>query len=218
MVIGRSVRGWPVVAVALGDPDAAKKLLVIGCIHGDERAGVAISRQLESSAPPSHALLWVINDLNPDGAATNTRQNARGVDLNRNFPWHWRRLGRPGDWQYSGPRPASEPETRMARALILQARPYITIWFHQPLGLVDESGGSAQVERRFARLAGLPLERLPRYPGSAAGWQNHRLGRSTAFVVELPGRPSARLLDRNADAVQSLAARLSSTAHPHVPS
>ena len=213
-VIGRSVRGRPVVAVAIGDPDALKKLLVVGCIHGDERAGSAVTRRLDAGAAPRNALVWVIDNLNPDGAIAGTRQNARGVDLNRNFPWRWRHLGHLGDWQYAGPRPLSEPETRIARALILRVRPQITIWFHQPLDVVDESGGNPRIERRFARLAGLSLKRLPRYPGSAAGWQDHRLTRSTAFVVELPpGRPSSRQTARLASAVWELAGMGSSRAH-----
>ena len=54
------------------------------------------------------------------------------------------------------------------------------------IGVVDESGGSLAVERRFADLVGLPLRRLPRYPGGATDWQNARFPGSTAFVVELP--------------------------------
>lgn len=205
VVLGRSVRGGPIVAVALGDPDAPRSLLVVGAIHGNESAGVAIAQDLESGRPPRHALLWIIRDLNPDGAAANTRQNAHGVDLNRNFPWHWRHLGHLGEPQYSGPRVLSEPESRIARDLILRVRPRITIWFHQPLAVVDESGGNIGVERSFARLAGLPLRRLPRYPGSAAGWQNHRLRGSTAFVVELPpGRLGPGLVARDAGAVRRL--------------
>jgi protein MpaA len=151
-------------------------------------------------------MLWVIEDLNPDGVALGTRQNADGVDLNRNFPWRWRHLGHRGALQYSGPHPLSEPESRLARALILRVRPRVSIWFHQPLGLVDESGGDLRVERRYARLAGLPLRRLTRYPGSAAGWQNHRLPASTAFVVELPPRLSAKAAHRDAGAVRRLLA------------
>jgi protein MpaA len=214
IVIGRSVQGRPIVAVALGDPDAPRKLLVVGCIHGSESAGIVIARHLASGSPPKNALLWIIEDLNPDGVTANTRQNAHGVDLNRNFPWRWRRLEHRGGLQYSGPHALSEPESRLARALILRVRPQITIWFHQPLGVVDESGGNVRVERRFARLTGLPLERLPRYPGSAASWQNHRLRGSTAFVVELPpGRLAPRFVARDVGAVLRMDRGSSSPSH-----
>jgi protein MpaA len=204
--LGRSVDGRPINAVELGDFDNERSTLVVGVIHGNEPAGIPIAARLSSLRPPRESLLFVVKDLNPDGVAAVTRQNAHGVDLNRNFPWRWRPLGSKGDLEYAGPRPLSEPESRIARALILRERPAITIWFHQPLGLVDESGGSVGVERRFAKLTGLPLRRLPRYPGSAAGWQNHRLRRSTAFVVELPpGTLSAASVRRFAAAVMKLA-------------
>ena len=205
-VIGHSVQGRAILATALGDPDASRRLLVVGCIHGDESAGTAIARRVESAAAPKQAMLWVIEDLNPDGVAAGTRQNADGVDLNRNFPWRWRPLGHRGDLQYSGPRPLSEPESRIARTLILKLRPAVSIWFHQPLGLVDESGGDVRVERRYSKLTGLPLRRLVRYPGSAAGWQNHRLPGSTAFVVELPSRLSKKAARLYSYAVRQLLA------------
>lgn len=179
-------------AMEQGDPDASSRILVIGCIHGNETAGVAIARRVGDLAPRPETDRWVIDNLNPDGAAADTRQNARGVDLNRNFPYRWRRLGRRGDQQFSGAGPLSEPESRIAQAVVLRLRPTATVWFHQPLGAVDESGGSLVLERRFARLVGLPTRRLDRYPGSAVGWQNHRLPRSSAFVVELPPGPLAR--------------------------
>jgi len=157
-------------------------------------------------AAPAGVDVWVVDDLNPDGAAADTRQNARGVDLNRNFPYRWQAAGRPGDQQYSGPRPLSEPEARIAQRLVLSVRPQITIYFHQPLGVVDESGGDPRVERRFAELSGLPLRRLMRYAGSAVGWQNHRLPGSTAFVVELPpGELTPRSATHAARAILALA-------------
>jgi hypothetical protein len=88
-------------------------------------------------------------------------------------------------------------------------RPQIAIWFHQHLGLVDESGGNVSIERRFASLVGLPLLRLARYPGSAVGWQNHAFPGTTAFVVELPaGPPSVAAVARYAWAVFQLAKTL----------
>jgi murein peptide amidase A len=204
--LGRSVQGRPIQATELGDPAAPRKLLVVGVVHGDETAGRAVARALEAQGAPPGVDLWVVDDLNPDGVAAGTRQNGRGVDLNRNFPWRWRGIGRRGDQQYPGPRVLSEPESRIAYRLILRLRPRITIWFHQPLAVVDESGGSVAVERRYAQAIGLPLRRLPRYHGSAASWQNARLPTTTAFVVELPpGRPSAAQVARYRDGVVALA-------------
>ena len=146
---------------AQGDiPDNQRRTLTVGVIHGNETAGLAVTRDLAQRPPPKEALLWIVGKLNPDGVAAGTRQNADRVDLNRNFPYRWRPLGVPGDLTYSGPHALSEPEARIAHSLILRVRPQVTVWFHQPLGLVDQSGGSLRVERRFARLAGLPLRRL----------------------------------------------------------
>jgi protein MpaA len=182
-LLGRSVDGRPIFAIESGDFDASTRLLVVGCIHGNEPAGIAIANRLVHAASPRELDVWIVPSLNPDGVAARTRGNAHGVDLNRNFPWRWRRLSGVFD---SGRRPLSEPESRIAFRLIRRVRPRLSIWFHQHMDLVDESGGNVTVERRFAALVGLPLHRLARRPGSAVGWENHTLPGSTAFVVELP--------------------------------
>ena len=201
----RSVEGRPIEVTRLGSSAAQTRILVVGCVHGDECAGVAVARRLETLTIGNGAALWIVENLNPDGYAGGTRQNAHGVDLNRNFPYAWHAAGRPFDQQYPGPRRLSEPESQLASRLILQLRPTITIWFHQPLDLVDRSGGDRRIERRFADAAGLQLVQLERYPGSATGWQNHRLPGTTSFVVELPaGRLGHRRVDRLVRAVLSL--------------
>ena len=43
-VIGRSVRGRPIVATRYGDATSDRIVLVVGVIHGDERAGLRIVR------------------------------------------------------------------------------------------------------------------------------------------------------------------------------
>jgi murein peptide amidase A len=182
-LIGESYEGRPIRVFHRGDPDETR-VLVVGCIHGDECAGVRIARRLRSGRPRSSLDLWILPSLNPDGRAAHTRQNARGVDLNRNFPYHWRRG--PRGRYYPGRRPASERETRIAMRLILWIEPDITIWFHQPLALVDASG-DLTIERRYARLVGLPLVYLGRLHGTATSWQKHVLRGTEAFVVELPG-------------------------------
>jgi protein MpaA len=184
--LGVSVGRRPISVFVRGDPDSPAKELVVGCIHGNEPAGIAIADRLESMPAAHETGLWIVSDANPDGVAADTRTNADGVDLNRNFPWRWHRHGRVGDPHFSGPRALSEPESRLLAALIERLRPRVTIWFHQPLTVVDASGGNLDVERRYASLVGLPLRRLPRYAGGATDWQNARFPHTTAFVVELP--------------------------------
>jgi murein peptide amidase A len=202
-LIGHSVDGRPIVEAVERAPRPRLRMLVVGCIHGDETAGMRVARRLIAGAAPPHTELDVVATLNPDGVAAGTRGNAHGVDLNRNFPFRWRPLG---GGEYSGPGPLSEPESRAARDLIRRTRPEITIWFHQPFGLVDRSGGGAAIERRYAQLAGLPLVALRRYPGSATSWQNHTLQGGTAFVVELPAVVSGGLVGRATRATLTLAA------------
>jgi len=204
VLLGRSVDGRAIYAVELGDRRLPTSLLLVGCIHGNEPAGIPVARALEAHPPAAH--VWVIDDLNPDGVAADTRQNAQGIDLNRNLPWRWRPLSHQSG-QYSGPRALYAPEARLAERFILRARPHVTVWFHQPLAVVDQSGGDPAVERRFARLAGMRETRLTRYPGSAVGWQNHVLPATTAFVVELPpGRVSHALSERLLGALHAIAA------------
>jgi protein MpaA len=196
VLLGHSEEGRAIVAYELGDPSSRVKELVVGSVHGDEPAGIAVATRIAAAKAPAGVDLWVVPDLNPDGNAAKTRGNADRIDLNRNFPFAWRPLAGIYD---SGPRPLSEPESRIAARLVLRLRPRVSIWFHQHLGVVDLSGGDPAVERRFARRSGLPLERLTRYPGSVASWENATVPGSTAFVVELPAGPappplSARLV------------------------
>ncbi|MGH3000985.1 MAG: M14 family zinc carboxypeptidase, partial [Gaiellaceae bacterium] len=135
VLLGHSWQGRPIEAIEVGNPHGTP-VLVVGCIHGNEQAGIPIALALEKLAPRDLDL-WIVPVLNPDGVAADTRQNAHGVDLNRNFPWRWRPMG--GLYE-SGPRPLSEREARIARALILRLRPHVTIWFHQHLDMVWASG------------------------------------------------------------------------------
>ncbi|HEX7299241.1 MAG TPA: DUF2817 domain-containing protein [Solirubrobacteraceae bacterium] len=179
-VIGHSVQGRPISLVRVGDPAAPRKILVVGEVHGNEPAGRAIVDALRRSTPAPGTQLLLVRDLNPDGFAHDTRTNAHGVDLNRNSSAHW---------AGAGPRPWSEPETRALRALVLRERPTLTIYYHQPFGLVDvPEGNRPQAARAYAGRSGLPLRRLSRRPGSLSRWQNVRLRAGSAFVVELgPG-------------------------------
>jgi murein peptide amidase A len=184
VMVGRSVRGRSIAAEVLGPDSAPRKILVVGCIHGNECAGVAILSALARQRVPTGVQLWLVPEMNPDGTAADTRQNARGVDLNRNFPFRWRPIANPA---YSaGPHPLSEPESRAAVALISAIHPAVTIWYHQHEDLVDMAGGDRGIARRYARSVGLRATCLPVLPGTATGWSNHTFPGTTSFVVELP--------------------------------
>ena len=151
-VIGRSAEDRPIRATRIGDPQAPVTVLAVGSIHGSETAGHAVIAELRRRTPPPGVQLWLITAANPDGARAGTRQNARGVDLNRNFPRRWRGGGRPGDTYYPGPSAASEPETRALQRFVERVEPDVTVWYHQALSLVNESpGADREVIRAYAR-------------------------------------------------------------------
>ena len=104
--VGASANGAPIELLRVGARDARRTVMVVGEIHGTELAGRAVTRRLRSVRPPRGTALLLVDDPNPDGAAMGTRQNARGVDLNRNFPFGWRPIGAPFDTYYSGPEAA----------------------------------------------------------------------------------------------------------------
>ena len=168
VVVGHSVHGRPIEVVHVQGPGPGPRVLVVGCIHGNECAALPVIAALRRAHP--HADLWLVPTLNPDGYAGRTRGNAHGVDLNRSFP-----AGR-------------EPETRAAVALIRRLRPDVTIWFHQPQAVVRAWGRSQAVARRYARLAGMRFARIEWPPGAATRWQNTGLG-ERSFAVELPPGP-----------------------------
>jgi protein MpaA len=204
IVIGRSVQGRPIVAWTFGPNTARRKILVVGCIHGNECAGLTITSALRHTRVPKGAQLWLVPEMNPDGTAADTRQNARGVDLNRNFPYRWQPISDPT--YYAGPHAVSEPETQAAMRLVQRIRPAVTIWYHQHMDLVDMAGGDHGVGRRYAQLAGLRPTCLTFLSGEETEWSNHTFPGTTSFVVELPAGPvSPEALARHLRAVRAAA-------------
>jgi predicted deacylase len=193
-VIGHSVQGRPIVAWHLGESGKPKVVLIAG-MHGNEPAPTAILRTLRDGRSVHGIDLWVVPAYNPDGLARGTRRNARGVDLNRNYPYHWAPLT--GSY-YSGPEPASEPETRAMMRFLRRVRPDSILSFHQPLLGVDVAVDRPRFARRVARTLGLPTRTLDCggvCHGTMTGWYNQRLP-GFALTVEYGARPSRRLMTR----------------------
>ena len=202
---GHSVEGRPIRLVERDGRQPGKTVLVVGCIHGTECEGTRVTRLLLRGPAPARGRLLVIQNLNPDGRALRVRVNAHGVDLNRNFPSEWHRIGSRGNLQYSGTRPLSEPETRYARAVVRRYRPDVSLWFHQPQTVVRAWGPSIPAARRYARAAGMRFARLRWPSGTASNWQNHAYPSRASFVVELaPGRLADAAAARHARAIRAL--------------
>ena len=188
--IGRSVEGRPITAWRLGQP-GKRRVVMISTMHGNEPHTRWILEALRDGAPVNNLDLWVIPTYNPDGLAHGTRRNARGVDLNRNFPYAWADLD--GSYE-SGPRPASEPETRAVMAFLREVRPQRVLSFHQPLNGVDTDTKDPAFARRLARALRLPRTSLDcggLCHGTMTMWFNHRF-RGSALTVEYGARPPRR--------------------------
>jgi protein MpaA len=211
-VLGRSVQKRPITAVQVGDPEGKRVVLVVGAIHGNERAGLGIVRAVKREASRRASALagtqlWTIATVNPDGLRAHTRKNSHGVDLNRNFPYRWRDNVPHSNGYYPGPRPASEPETRAVMAFVRRLRPDLSIWYHQPWGAVLACHGRPQIAAHYAKLVGMRTScRGAALRGTAISWETHVIPGSSAFVVEMPpGEISGRSAGRQARAALAVA-------------
>ncbi|HQE27694.1 MAG TPA: DUF2817 domain-containing protein [Phycisphaerae bacterium] len=163
IVFGHSVGGRPLTAEIHGDGEDI--ILILATIHGNETAGTPLVRKLSEYLVAYPEILEgkrviLVPVANPDGMAANRRTNARGVDLNRNFPaWNYSATGN------HGAQPLSEPESRALHELIVKYPPRRIISIHQPLNCIDYDGPAEGLARAMATSSRLPLKKL----GSLAG-------------------------------------------------
>jgi hypothetical protein len=150
--IGQSYEGRPIAHRFGGGPH---RLVVVGATHGGaERNTQVLSMQLidwfrnHPEDIPAGVELIIIPLLNPDGDVLDIRQNARGVDLNRNMntnldacpanDWSQSVFGAYGTRANTGGEYAdSEPESRVIRNFLLDASG--VIFLHSAAGLVFPS-------------------------------------------------------------------------------
>jgi protein MpaA len=210
-VIGTSVEGRPIEVIHV-DPASvlpgSVPVLVVGVIHGDENDGLAVLEDLAAGPAPSGVDLWLMPAMNPDGLAADARHNARGVDLNRNFPHDWTAIAGPGNWEYSGTGPASEPETQAFMAFVDRLQPALTLWYHQWEYRISPSWRSdGPLRERYAQLTGLPYLAVTggTYTGVAATWTRQSHPGAMSFIVELGETLSAAEAAVHADAVREVA-------------
>lgn len=173
-VLGAPLEYWP---TASSETD----ILIVAGVHGEEPdTTVILSKALRSlEALPERVAC--VTCANPDGTIRGTRGNARGVDLNRNFPtsdWaeqevtHRWRLDLESEVRLTtGTAPASEPEVTALLGLVERLKPRQLITLHGPLECIDDPSNSP-LANRIAKRTGMPVVPDVGYPtpGSFGTW------------------------------------------------
>ena len=186
-----------------GPREGPVDLLLLAAMHGDEtETTVVLSEALR--CVPEHAVKNpAVLAVNPDGMMRGTRCNARGVDLNRNWPasnwssqpvYHRQHGGGVRDIRLgTGEAAGSEPETRALLSLVQRLRPKAIISLHTPLGCIDDPQGS-ELAHWISREVKLPVVRDVGYstPGSFGSWCAEQ--DIPILTWELPAEPVTRLL------------------------
>ena len=182
-VYGTSVDGTPLTVYLPASGDA--ELVILAAIHGDEPETTVVVSEALRCLPAGELRAAVILCGNPDGTVRGTRGNARGVDLNRNFPTsNWSRdevfyKSRANDARDialgTGSAPASEPETAALLTLLERIHPRAVVSLHSALACVDDSGAS-HLGRQLADRCALPFLTEIGYatPGSMGTWAGER--------------------------------------------
>jgi len=140
--IGVSVQGKNIYLIKLGQ--GSKKILLVGGHHGYEEESTSMLMRLadyfvrNAGEIPKEVSIWIVPALNPDGLDKSQRQNANGVDLNRNYGVSNWVLDKTTMF-YSGPYPFSEPETRAVRTLFDEEQFSLAITYHTNRNLVESN-------------------------------------------------------------------------------
>jgi murein peptide amidase A len=178
-VYGTSLEGVPLTLYL--PENGSARIVVLASIHGDESETTVVVSEALRCIPEGDLQAAVILCGNPDGMLRGMRGNARGVDLNRNFPtsnwspdpvFYKTRLADARDIALSpGSAPASEPETSALLSLLERLRPRAVVTLHAALACIDDAGGS-HLGRQLADRCGLPLQTEIGYatPGSMGTW------------------------------------------------
>lgn len=147
-----------------------KTILVIGSVHGDEPQGkflidnyLASIQSMGESAQSKNRLLF-IPCLNPDGLELNTRQNANGIDINRNFPTkNWAREPFASEY-FGGENALSEAETKFVVEVLEEYSPDVILTMHAPYKVVNYDGPAKEISEKISEIINYPAQEDIGYP------------------------------------------------------
>jgi hypothetical protein len=141
--LGQSVQGRTIWGLKITDNPTIEEdepeVRICGCHHGDEFMSVELPLLLAwhlvdnyGSDPYIEGLVdnretWIIPMVNPDGREANTRYNANGIDLNRDYGYMW---GVYSDCY-------TQPETRAIRTHALDNNFVLSLSFHTSGDIVN---------------------------------------------------------------------------------
>jgi len=178
-VFGTSTKGLPL--EVFGSRQTSPAILIMGSIHGDESLSTVLLSECLRLITPKELKAAVILSANPEGVLAGTRCNARGVDLNRNFPTeNWKpdpvfyrnRREDPQNIPLSpGSKAGSEPETQAMIRLIESITPKLIVSLHGFLACIDDPESSV-VAQDLSKRTQMELVLDVGYvtPGSFGSW------------------------------------------------
>ena len=190
-MIGESVQGRDITAYRMGTP-GGRVVLLIGVIHGNEAKGVEITKLIRTMPTPPGIDLWIIDSINPDGQAADTRENANGVDLNRNVSSTGTTSRSPRTTANTPAkrRPISPRRRRSNRSSPRSSRASPCSGTRTRTGC-HPAEHAARSPNTFAQIVGLTTAIDPctaGCTGTAQPVRQPRVEGGTAFIVELPAR------------------------------
>ncbi len=139
-------------------------ILIIGVFHGEEPQGeYLINEFLKTDLSEIKNKLLIVPCLNPDGKKRNQRQNANGIDLNRNFPTkNWCITDKKE--YFGGLEPASEIETKFMIEIIDKYKIDAILSIHAPFRIVNYDGNAKSLAQTISKITKYPVQKDIGYP------------------------------------------------------